>query len=173
MRRAKSGRTPNKETMRSRIPGTLPSLPRSFARVFIEIRRAWADQQTLLNKAVASKTKGNSAFTSRPSNYDGAIEYYQDALKCLPNCPKKKGEGASKSSVPPLPVGSGIQEVSDEEAQAIEAEQQDVPVIGSAEQERADVEEEIRECTKSCWGNLAACHLANVSAACRLAVKLL
>jgi RNase P/RNase MRP subunit POP5 len=28
--------------------------------------------------------------------------------------------------------------------------------------EREEVEEEIRDCTKACWGNLGACHLALV-----------
>ena len=150
-----------REMVKLSNPGMLLSPRQNYECVRLFHRRPPADQEILLDKAVASKAKGNSAFTSKPADHDGAIELYQEALRCLPSCPKRKDKATANA--PPRPMGSGIQEVSEEEASAIEAEQQEAPAIDAAEQEREDVEEEIRECTKSCWGNLAACHLAKVS----------
>lgn len=49
--------------------------------------------------------------------------------------------------------------MTEEEAAVIEKEtiQETVEVTGSEE-----VEEEVRKCTKACWGNLAACYISLV-----------
>jgi len=56
-------------------------------------------------------------------------------------------------TVKPIPVqsGSGIQEITDEEAEAIATAETKVL------SEREQVEGKIRECAKACHGNLAAC----------------
>lgn len=77
------------------------------------------------------------------------MKAYKSALDHLPPCPKK----------PPAKAATGIAEVTDEEAAAIEADGKVDPEV----KEREEVEEEVRECTKACWGNLAACHMSLVS----------
>jgi hypothetical protein len=58
---------------------------------------------------------------------------------------------------------SGLAEVTDEEAAEIEKAVEDNATQDEEEDlatiEREQLEEEIRECTKACWGNLAACHI--------------
>lgn len=63
------------------------------------------------------------------------------------------------SQVPPQEP-SGLQEVTEEEAQAIEVENQREKDI-----QRETVELEIRECTKAVYGNLGAVYIAQVSVA--------
>ena len=55
---------------------------------------------------------------------------------------------------------TGISEVTEDEAAVIAAsqtERADPAVI-----DREEVEEEIRQCTKACWGNLGACYIGKV-----------
>jgi hypothetical protein len=54
--------------------------------------------------------------------------------------------------------------VTDEEADAIEEEKiRAGQEVDEAARERAEVEEDIRECTKAVWGNLGACYTISVS----------
>jgi len=64
----------------------------------------------------------------------------------------------------PQSQASGIQEVTEEEANAIEVQAEDAEFEIADDEARAreEVEDQIRECTKACWGNLAACYLATV-----------
>ena len=77
----------------------------------------------------------------------------------MPSCPKTV-ETARIPSVPQMQA-SGVEEVTEEEAAAIEAQQ--AGNIDPVRVERVEIEEQIRECTKACWGNLAASYLATVS----------
>jgi hypothetical protein len=101
-------------------------------------------------------------FTARPPNYPSAIEAYRSALNCLPACVEK----AEKSPLPEMPptLISGIQEVTEEEAAAIEirTDTQEPESENAESAEREDIGDQIRECTKACWGNLAASYLAIV-----------
>lgn len=55
-------------------------------------------------------------------------------------------------------VGSGIQEITDEEAEALQSESAPSEEVRDLEEvEREDVEEQIRELGKACYGNMAAC----------------
>jgi hypothetical protein len=107
-----------------------------------------ADRQKLVDRAYIVKDEGNAAFTSKPPKTELAIEKYQSALKLLPPVPK-----LVTPATKPLPVqnGSGIQEITDEEAEAIAISETKVLT------EREEVEGKIRECAKACHGNLAAC----------------
>jgi len=107
---------------------------------------------------MAHKASGNASFTSIPPDHVAAIDAYKAALKALPDCSKVATEAAGAKSGS---VQSGIQEVTEEEANAIQAE---ATTIGAGSEQRArdEVEEQIRECTKACWGNLAASYLAKV-----------
>ena len=106
------------------------------------------NRQKLVDRAYIVKDEGNAAFTSKPPKTELAIEKYQSALKLLPPVPKLVTPAAK-----PLPVqnGSGIQEITDEEAEAIALSETKVLT------EREEVEGKIRECAKACHGNLAAC----------------
>ena len=95
-------------------------------------------------------------FTARPPNLDLAIAAYKQALEYLPPCKKK----------PPITANTpttGIAEVTEEEATAIEQEADQGGVVDVEKQEREEVEDEVRQCTKACWGNLAACYISMVS----------
>ena len=111
------------------------------------------------------KAQGNTSFTSKPPNHDAAVKAYRSALDILPPCPKKELKEKPQPVVPPIADGqSGLQEVTEEEAIAIEAEsQKDKNGEMQKISERETVEEEVRELSKACWGNLAACYVALVS----------
>lgn len=104
------------------------------------------DYQKLLTRAQALKVEGNAAFTSKPPNTKLAIEKYESALKLLPPVPKLE------TPPKPAPASTGIQEISDEEAEEILSVPKDKEVS-----ERESVEREVRDCGKACHGNLAAC----------------
>jgi hypothetical protein len=76
----------------------------------------------------------------------------------LPPCPRKE----VAPQIKPKHVGSVIEEVTDEQAEEIIAAEQAKAQPDAEQQERERLEEDIRECTKACWSNLAACHLATV-----------
>ena len=98
---------------------------------------------------------------------EGAIETYRSALKCLPRCPKEKDtKPASTDKAAPPPIAeSGIQEITDEQAAALEEEQRKASEhkVTAEEKEKQDVEEEIRQCQRACWSNIAAAYMALVS----------
>ena len=123
--------------------------------------------QTLLGKAVDRKNAGNNYFTMKPPDLERAVASYKAALDYLPPCPRR-----TVVPKPPLTdnATSGLAEVNDEEAAAIE-EQQHVaePDSDSESREREEVEEEVRECTKACWGNLGACYTSLVRLASAVA----
>ncbi|WVQ93679.1 hypothetical protein IAU59_000755 [Kwoniella sp. CBS 9459] len=136
-----------------------------------EARFTLTELKELLSRAVGFKEAGNQSFTSKPPKYEEAVQSYKSAIDYLPNVDPPKSarnlnpgaEGSETAThrdsnkISDLD-GSGIQEVTDEEAALIEREmqdQQDPDVV-----ERKAVEDEIRETTKACWGNLAACHIA-------------
>jgi hypothetical protein len=105
--------------------------------------------QKLVDRAQVVKNEGNAAFTSKPPKTELAIEKYESALKLLPPVPKLEPPTVKS---PPVQVGgSGIQEITDEEADAITQAEKKVMT------EREEVEGKIRECAKACHGNLAAC----------------
>jgi hypothetical protein len=102
--------------------------------------------QKLVDRAQLLKNEGNTAYTSKPPQTELAIEKYESALKLLPPVPKRK-----PVNIPPTPsINGGIQEITDEEADAITAEK-------TVLTEREEVEGSVRECGKACHGNLAAC----------------
>ncbi|ORX34756.1 hypothetical protein BD324DRAFT_634849 [Kockovaella imperatae] len=111
--------------------------------------------EALISKAVDFKTKGNTCFQAKPPDLDNAISYYKQALDCLPAVDKSSDLTTSRT---PLPTssGSGIQEITDEEAEAIQESEKTTP---EAEQRKA-LEIELKDCTKACWGNLGACYIA-------------
>jgi cell envelope opacity-associated protein A len=124
--------------------------------------------QEALTLASEYKLKGNTAFTSKPPNHSAAIKSYRAALDILPPLPKKEAkDDKPKVALPPVVDGQGgIQEVTEEEASAIEAQSKmdQAPDEGKDQvTEREKVEDEARELMKACWGNLAACHVALVS----------
>ena len=118
--------------------------------------------QEALNKALALKAKGNTLFTAKPPNITAALNAYQRAVDVLAVCePKLKAE---KPTVSPPPPESGLQEVTEEEADAIEEARKVKEAVKEKEpSEREKLEDDIRECYKACWGNRAACHIARVS----------
>jgi hypothetical protein len=105
------------------------------------------------------KAQGNSHFTSKPPSHASAVEAYKSALAVLPPCPRKE----ATPQIKPKHVGSVIEEVTDEQAEEIIAAEQEREHPNAEQQERDRLEEDIRDCTKACWSNLAACHLAMVS----------
>ncbi|ORY34214.1 hypothetical protein BCR39DRAFT_516789 [Naematelia encephala] len=115
------------------------------------------EMRVLLSKAISFKETGNAAFTTKPPNLDLAIESYQSALKCLPEVPKLAESQPPRE--PTREAGSGIEEVTDEEAKQIERDEE-ARRMGEQPDERKDLEADIRECAKACWGNLAACWIA-------------
>ncbi|WVF66047.1 hypothetical protein IAT40_000785 [Kwoniella sp. CBS 6097] len=147
-----------------------------------EARFTLPELKELLSRALGHKETGNKAFTSKPPKYEEAVQSYKLAIDHLPNVdPPKLSSSADKDTRTPEPApgardegkakasvsasasaakmeGSGIQEVTDEEAAVIEREMrhQDDPEVV----ERKGVEDDIRETTKACWGNLAACYIA-------------
>jgi hypothetical protein len=109
------------------------------------------------------KDEGNKAYTSKPPNYNIAIEKYQASLKHLPPIPKpeeSKEPDSQTGSARSAPItGSGIQEITDEEAEALQSggsEDKRSP----EEIEREEVDDQIRELGKACHGNMAACWAA-------------
>lgn len=80
---------------------------------------------------------------------------YKSALDHLPPCPKKPPSTA-------VPLETGIAEVTDDEAAAINEETSRQEAVDPAVREKEEVEEEIRDCTKACWGNLGACYISLV-----------
>jgi hypothetical protein len=111
---------------------------------------------------LALKAKGNTLFTAKPPNITAALNAYQRAVDVLAVCePKLKAE---KPTVSPPPPESGLQEVTEEEADAIEEARKVKEAVKEKEpSEREKLEDDIRECYKACWGNRAACHIARVS----------
>lgn len=122
-------------------------------------RAQWLDgdadiRQRLVGLAASLKDEGNRAYTAKPPNYTLATEKYEGALKHLPPTPKREAPTPK-----PATGGSGIQEITDEEAETIRlAEEEEVK--SPEEEERAQVEDQIRDCGKACHGNLAACWAA-------------
>lgn len=112
---------------------------------------ASADFQNLLAQGARLKDEGNKRFTAKHQQLDEARDSYLSALDKLPLLPPP-----SKAAIP---AASGIQEVTDEEAEAIEAESHD-----QERQQRVAVENQIRECSKAVWGNLGAVYLVMVCA---------
>lgn len=76
----------------------------------------FTNEQKLVDRAYIVKDEGNAAFTSEPPKTELAIEKYQSALKLLPPVPKLVTPATKPS---PVQSGSGIQEITDEEAEAI------------------------------------------------------
>ena len=110
----------------------------------------------MIAKASSFKATGNLHFTARPPELDLAVAAYKSALDHLPPCKKKPPIAATSPA-------TGIAEVTEEEASAIEKEADENGVVDTEKQEREEVEDEVRECTKACWGNLAACYISMVS----------
>lgn len=105
----------------------------------------------LLAEATKLKEAGNKHFTASPRKLEEARDSYLAALGHLPDI--------HSEPVPPPPP-SGLQELTDDEAAALEAEGSET--IDAEKEERAILERDIRECTKAVWGNLAAVYLALV-----------
>ncbi|WVQ80860.1 hypothetical protein IAT38_002967 [Cryptococcus sp. DSM 104549] len=126
-----------------------------------------AELRDLLARATEHKATGNAHFTAKPPRYDDAIKSYQLALDHLPSFLRDDDDGEGDSAAvkgkgpakPAAPAPSGLQEVTDEEAQQIEADANKPPPSPEAV-ERRGAEDAIRECNKACWGNMAACHIA-------------
>ena len=100
-----------------------------------------------MDRAQILKNEGNTAYTSKQPQTELAIEKYESALKLLPPVPKLE----PVKIPPPSSDTGGIQEITDEEADAITQAGQRVLT------EREEVEGSVRECGKACHGNLAAC----------------
>ncbi|ODN88106.1 hypothetical protein L198_06870 [Cryptococcus wingfieldii CBS 7118] len=143
----------------------------------------------LLSRATQLKLEGNSLYTSKPPKYEEAVQAYQRAIEHLPLFPSKEEEDSEvededtgerikktkegkekeekeKEAPPAVPASSGLQEISEEEAILISkqedegAPRQEEDDRPEEEKEREKVENEIKECTKACNGNLAACFIA-------------
>lgn len=136
------------------------------------VPRCWPSDQELLSRATKHKITGNSHYTSKPPQYEQAIASYKLAIDHLPTFPSdptdpehqeqdSKNDFKGKMKVEE-PVPSGLQEVTEEEAVAIQKEENTKKGKSPEELEREEVEDEIKECTKACWGNLAACYIAIV-----------
>lgn len=75
-------------------------------------------------------------------------------------CPIRKEKTEAEV---PAPLHSGLQEVTDEEASAIQATTTArAEEKSEAASKREKLIEDIRECLKACYGNQAACHIARV-----------
>ncbi|EIW67938.1 hypothetical protein TREMEDRAFT_32709 [Tremella mesenterica DSM 1558] len=132
----------------------------------------------LLNKAITHKNRGNTHFTSHPPAHQSALEAYTAALDLLPSVPPPPSRKGKSPEVDIGPIqdgadsmdntgGAKIHEVDEVEADMIEREAHEgVEMREKREKERRekkdreDVEKDIRECTKACWGNKAACYIA-------------
>ncbi|KAK6905193.1 hypothetical protein I204_08149 [Kwoniella mangroviensis CBS 8886] len=119
----------------------------------------------LLNLATKLKNEGNDLYKFNPPKYDQAILSYIKALDHLPFIPNPSvsDQEKEKNDEKKKEVGSGIEEVTDEEALKIQEEQehdQSKNGISDEDQERLDVENDIKEMNKAVWGNLAACYIA-------------
>ncbi|AAW46108.1 hypothetical protein CNK00610 [Cryptococcus deneoformans JEC21] len=146
-----------------------------------------SELKELLSRATKHKITGNSHYTSKPPQYEQAIASYKLAIDHLPTFPSdptdpehqeqdSKNDFKGKMKVEE-PVPSGLQEVTEEEAVAIQKEENTKKGKSPEELEREEVEDEIKECTKACWGNLAACYIAikddgNAVKACTEALKI-
>lgn len=105
-------------------------------------------RKNLLQRGLSLKDIGNKHYTASPQRLEESRKSYLAALDTLPDCPRPdKGELHLEKG--------GLQEVTDEEAEQIAAEQS-----RRKDTERIDVEADIRECAKAVWGNLAAVYLA-------------
>jgi hypothetical protein len=105
--------------------------------------------QKLLARATALKETGNKHFLAKPRRLDEARDSYNAALDHLPDLPPPRPFQTAPAE------SSGLQEVTEEEAEAIEAEN-----AREKDTEREGVEQEIRECTKAVYGNLGAVYVA-------------
>lgn len=97
---------------------------------------------------MALKEAGNRHFLAKPRRLDEARASYTAALDHLPDLPPPRPFAAPAE-------GSGLQEVTEDEAEAIEAEN-----TREKDTEREGTEQEIRECTKAVYGNLGAVYVA-------------
>nr|ODN88135.1 hypothetical protein L204_06400 [Cryptococcus depauperatus CBS 7855] len=140
----------------------------------------------LLSRAINHKNLGNTHYTSKPSQYNKAIECYKLALDHLPAFPKvdddkddKNGEELQskendnggltskrkdKGKPPRPPISSGIQQLTEEEAEAINEVEEEEKNKTPEQKEREEVKQEIEDATKACYGNLAACYISLVLA---------
>ncbi|WVN89262.1 uncharacterized protein L203_104481 [Cryptococcus depauperatus CBS 7841] len=153
----------------------------------------------LLSRAINHKNLGNTHYTSKPPQYNKAIECYKLALDHLPAFPKvdddkddKNGEELQskendnegltskrkdKGKPPRPPISSGIQELTEEEAEAINEVEEEEKNKTPEQKEREEVKQEIEDATKACYGNLAACYISlkdddKAIAACNDALKI-
>lgn len=107
--------------------------------------------QKLLARATGLKDAGNKHFLAKPQRLSEARDSYLAALDHLPDLPPRP------SQFPPQ-APSGLQEVTEDEAEAIVAENE-----REKDTEREGIELDIRECTKAVYGNLGAVYVAQVS----------
>ena len=114
--------------------------------------------QRRLDQALSFKNRGNASFVSHPPNHQSAIASYTAALACLPTVPPPP-------TTPPTNGVTGLEEVGEEEAAAIQAFEEERKRLEADPEakERLRLEEQVSEMAKACWGNLGACHAALVS----------
>lgn len=133
--------------------------------------------QDLLCQATEFKQQGNTHFTSSPPSLDKAMSCYKTALDHLPitsftrarapaRSPTSGPPDLSQSPVPLIPDQPGIFELSEEQAEAIEKEEE-AKILKAAEDAQPDVkarrkvESEIEDLKKVIWANLGAIHVKN------------
>ncbi|KAL1409357.1 hypothetical protein Q8F55_003339 [Vanrija albida] len=104
---------------------------------------------TLLEAATQLKDAGNKLYTSRPPKLDAARDDYLKALSYLPAAPKH----LPPPSLDELAGGDRFREISDDEAEQIEADE-------AAGYERVTADLAIRDAQRAIYGNLGAVYAA-------------
>ncbi|WVW81775.1 hypothetical protein I302_103772 [Kwoniella bestiolae CBS 10118] len=124
-----------------------------------EVRFTMDELRELLDLATKLKNEGNDVYKTK--RYDEAIGSYLKALDHLPSVPNPNStEKGEKEDTKKKTEESGIEEVNDEEALKIQQEEQNQIGLSLEEEERREIEDDVREMTKAVWGNLAASYLA-------------
>lgn len=122
----------------------------------------------LLGRGLELREEGNKYYSARPAELQPAVEKYKAALGFLPDVGRGESSESESStsggqSSSPTSEPAGIQEVTEDEAEAIEQEEKRKAERSPEDIERERIEHAIRECAKACWGNLGACYAALVS----------
>jgi len=107
------------------------------------------EMQTLVDEATTLKSRGNTLFTKQ--DLDGALEAYLEALKLLP-------EAAPPQTTPT----SGVQELTDEQAKALDEEIRERESESSRPDAmaRRSVQRQIGDARKALWSNIGAVYVS-------------
>lgn len=124
---------------------------------------AYVPHQDLLRDAEDLKARGNDHFANSKADetlLEKAAECYRQALDRLPALESS----TEKAPPPPLPASSGVVELTDAEAAAIEAQEAERNAPESDdERRRREANEGITQVRKALWANLGAVWVRKVS----------